>query len=211
MNKFQFIVFDLDKTLYPKNNGLLDEICKRMDLFISQNFKDINNAKEYREELFNKYGTSLSGLRKEKGVNPAEFYRFIHDFDIESFLKRDEKLISLFYNTEQEKILFTNAPRSYALRVLKKLGIEKFFLDKDILDIYALRFNNKPQEKAYNILVNYINTDPEKVIIADDYEHNLKPAKELGMTTVLVGNEDNGKYQYVDYYINKITEIEKIL
>jgi len=47
--------------------------------------------------------------------------------------------------------------------------------------------------------------------MVDDYEHNLKPAKELGMTTVLVGNGDSGKYQHVDYYINKITEIEGIL
>jgi len=95
------------------------------------------------------------------------------------------------------------------LSVIKVLGIESFF--SGIYDIRFLEFNNKPQKDGYIKVIKHAGINPKESMMVDDYDHNLRPAKELGMTTVLVGNGNDTKFPYIDYYINKITEIEKIL
>jgi len=144
----------------------------------------------------------------EKGVNPEEYLRFVNNINIEDFLERDEELINILSGIEQEKIIFTNSPREYALNVLRVLGVEEFF--SDIIDIRYLDFIPKPSEEAFKRLFKG-RIKPKESMIVDDYEHNLKPAKKFGMTTVLVGNDKNTKYPHVDYYINKIIDIKKIL
>ncbi|MBU4493368.1 MAG: HAD-IA family hydrolase, partial [Nanoarchaeota archaeon] len=168
----------------------------------------IKDVKKYREKLFYKYGTTLRGLTIEKGVDPEEYFGFVNNINIEDFLERDEELINVLMGIEQEKIIFTNSPREYALNVLTVLGVEKFF--SYIIDIRYLDFIPKPSEEAFKKLFKG-RIKPKESMIIDDYEHNLKPAKKFGMTTVLVGNGNNGTLPYVDYYINKITDIEKIL
>ena len=207
-NSIKTIFVDLDNTIYGKEKGLLTEVSKRIDLFISSRFKDIKSIEEYRKKLFDEYGTTLRGLMIEKGVNPEEYFRFVNNINIEDFLERDEELINVISGIEQEKIIFTNSPREYALNVLEVLGIEKFF--SDIIDIRYLDFIPKPSEEAFKKLFKG-RIKPEESMIVDDYEHNLKPAKKFGMTTVLVGNGDGSTFPYVDYYINKITDIKKIL
>lgn len=207
-NSIKTIFVDLDNTIYGKEKGLLTEVSKRIDLFISSRFKDIKSIEEYRKKLFDEYGTTLRGLMIEKGVNPEEYFRFVNNINIEDFLERDEELINVISGIEQEKIIFTNSPREYALNVLEVLGIEKFF--SDIIDIRYLDFIPKPSEEAFKRLFKG-RIKPEESMIVDDYEHNLKPAKKFGMTTVLVGNGDGNTFPYVDYYINKITDIKKIL
>lgn len=207
-NSIKTIFVDLDNTIYGKEKGLLTEVSKRIDLFISSRFKDIKSIEGYRKKLFDEYGTTLRGLMIEKGVNPEEYFRFVNNINIEDFLERDEELINVISGIEQEKIIFTNSPREYALNVLEVLGIEKFF--SDIIDIRYLDFIPKPSEEAFKRLFKG-RVKPEESMIVDDYEHNLKPAKKFGMTTVLVGNGDGSTFPYVDYYINKITDIKKIL
>ena len=207
-NSIKTIFIDLDNTIYEKEKGLLTEVSRRIDLFISSRFKDIKNIEEYRKKLFDEYGTTLKGLMIEKGVNPEEYFRFVNNINIEDFLERDEELINVLSGIEQEKIIFTNSPREYALNVLKVLGVEEFF--SCIIDIRYLDFIPKPSEEAFKRLFKG-RIKPEESMIVEDYEHNLKPAKKFGMTTVLVGNGDGSKFPYVDYYINKIIDIKKIL
>ena len=208
-NSITIIVIDLDNTLYQKKSELLDEVGKNIDRFISEEFRmDKEDTTNYRKELLHKYGTTLKGLMMEKEVDPEKYLKFVHNINVEDFLERDEELINVLSGIKQEKIIFTNSPREYALNVLKVLGVEKFF--SNIVDIRYLDFIPKPNERAFKKLLEQ-GIKPEESMIFDDYEHNLKPAKELGMTTVLVGNVDGSKFPYVDYYINKITEIEGIL
>ena len=210
MSKIKTIIFDLDNTLYPKETGLLNEVGKRIDDFICKkfNFND-EDATTRKKKFFHKYGTTLKGLMIEEGIEPEEYLKFVHNLNTKDFLKRNEELISMLSRIKQKKIIFSNSPKEHVLSVIKVLGIENFF--SGIYDIRFLEFNSKPQKELYNKVVKHAGINPKESMMVDDYEHNLKPAKELGMTTVLVGNGDGSKFPYVDYYINKITEIEGIL
>ncbi len=209
MSEIKTIVFDLDNTLYPKETGLLNEVGKRINEFICKKFNlNDEDATTHRKKFFHKYGTTLKGLMIEEGIEPEEYLKFVHNLNTKNFLKRDEELINVLGRIKQKKIIFTNSPKEHVLSVIKVLGIECFF--SGIYDIRFLEFDNKPQKEAYTKVVKHASIDPRESMMVDDYEHNLLPAKELGMTTVLVGNGDDTKFPYVDYYINKITEIEKI-
>jgi len=210
MSEIETIIFDLDNTLYPKETGLLNEVSKRINEFICKKFNlDYENAIVHRKKFFHKYGTTLKGLMIEEGIEPEEYLGFVHNLNTKNFLKRNEELINALSRIKQKKIIFTNSPKEHVLSVIKVLGIECFF--SGIYDIRFLEFNNKPQKDGYNKVVKHAGINPKESMMVDDYDHNLRPAKELGMTTVLVGNGNDTKFPYVDYYINKITEIEKIL
>jgi len=206
-NSIKTIFIDLDNTLYEKEKGLLTEVSRRIDLFTSNRFKGMKNIEKYRKNLFYKYGTTLKGLTIEEDVDPEEYFKFVNDINIEDFLERDEELINVLGGIEQEKIIFTNSPREYALNVLKVLGVEKFF--SNIVDIRYLDFIPKPNEGAFKKLFEQ-GIKPEESMILDDYEHNLKPAKGLGMTTVLVGNNKSNNQPYIDYCIKDIKDIKEI-
>ncbi|MBU4283815.1 MAG: pyrimidine 5'-nucleotidase [Nanoarchaeota archaeon] len=208
MREIKTIVFDLDNTLYAKESGLLSEVNRRIQVFITKNFNlSEEDAIKLRRRLFEQYGTTLSGLMAEKNVDAEKYLEFVHNINANEFLKRNEELIRLLEGIKQKKIIFTNSPMSHVLKVLNVLGIERFF--SDIIDIHSLDFIPKPSEEAFKKLFKG-KIKPKESMIIDDYEHNLKPAKKFGMTTVLVGN-DNCDKPYIDYYINKITDIEKIL
>ena len=210
MSEIETIVFDLDNTLYPKETGLLNEVSKRINEFICKKFNlNDEDATAHRKKFFHKYGTTLRGLMIEEGIEPEEYLKFVHNFNTKNFLKRNENLINVLSRIKQKKIIFTNSPREHVLSVIKVLGVEGFF--SGIYDIRFLEFNNKPQKWAYDKVIKHAGINPRESMMVDDYEHNLKPAKELGMTTVLVGNWDGTKFPYVDYYISKITDIEGIL
>ncbi len=210
MSEIKTIVFDLDNTLYSEDAGLLNEVSKRINEFICKKFNlDYEDAIAHRKKFFHKYGTTLKGLMIEEGIEPEEYLKFVHNLNTKNFLKRNEELINVLNEIKQKKIIFTNSPKEHVLSVIKVLGIEGFF--SGIYDIRFLEFNNKPQKEGYIKVIKHAGINPKESMMVDDYDHNLKPAKELGMTTVLVGNGNDTKYPYVDYYINKITDIEKIL
>jgi putative hydrolase of the HAD superfamily len=81
-----------------------------------------------------------------------------------------------------------------------------FFIDSEVVGI------RKPDTGIYKLAVNSMHTNPEQVVmIGDDYERDIAPAKSVGYKTVwLKGRSwhehatDNSK---ADYIINSIREI----
>jgi len=47
--------------------------------------------------------------------------------------------------------------------------------------------------------------------MGEDIPANLKPAKDLGMTTVLVGESRGGMNGFVDYEIRDILQLSRVL
>ena len=48
-------------------------------------------------------------------------------------------------------------------------------------------------------------------MMIEDMLVNLEPAKKMGMTTVLVGQNTDGFGEFVDYEIGDILELERVL
>ena len=66
----QFWLFDLDNTLYPADSDLFLQIADRMGSYISKILKvDRREARVLQKSYYMKYGTTLSGLIQNHGID----------------------------------------------------------------------------------------------------------------------------------------------
>ncbi len=120
------------------------------------------------------------------GVDAADYLEFVHRVDYSSALRPDARLRAALLSCPQSKAIFTNASRSHAERVLSGLGLDGVF--DEIIDIVSLGYVNKPLPEAYRRAIELVGSPPAGVcLMADDRPINLAPARQMGMTTVLVG------------------------
>jgi putative hydrolase of the HAD superfamily len=199
----QQLFLDLDGTLYTNKNGMWNEIAQRMEAYLHEVIGiPLEKVPETRLSYFLEYGTTLSGLMANHEVDPNHFLAYVHDVPVANYLKPDERLRRILTEIPQPKWILTNSDTPHATRVLKTL--ELFDLFEDILDITRMEFLNKPNPIVFQKALAFAgNPTPERCVFVDDIPHNLTPAKEQGMVTVLVGEKpDNGfsDYQIPDIY-----------
>lgn len=149
---------------------------------------DEEQAKALRREYFLTYGTTLRGLQQHHAhIDPEHYLHFVHDVAIESFLASDQELDVLLGELPQRKVIFTNSPREHAERVLRAMGIERHFAH--IFDIRASQLLPKPNPEPYRYVLSQLGVGANECIMIEDTLVNLAPARELGMTTILVADE----------------------
>jgi putative hydrolase of the HAD superfamily len=181
------LLLDLDDTLYPAGNGLWEAIGVRINEFIIRKIGvSPDEASALRELYFREYGTSLNGLRANHAIDPYEYLAYVHDVPLDAYLAPDPRLRQTLEDLPVQPVIFTNADRGHARRVLARLGVAD--LVGQIIDIEALGWVNKPEPDAYlRALTLCDETEPEATLVVDDQLRNLAPAAALGMRTVLVG------------------------
>ena len=111
-----------------------------------------------------------------------------------------------------KKIIFTNGSKKHAINVTKQIGIDQLF--DDIFDIVDAEFIPKPAIQPYNKLVKKHKIDPNLCVFVEDIARNLKPAYEMGMTTVWIENDEPwakkfSDENFVNYKTNNLSEFLK--
>lgn len=202
----KYILFDLDDTLYPKEIGLMAAIGQRIHQYIQERVGlDPVAARDLRRHYLQTYGTTLKGLQVHYNVDAEEYLTYVHDVPLGDYLKPDETLDRVLTEIQAEKIVFTNATTEHARRVLRALGVEHHF--NYIVDLRATNYVNKPQPGAYQCILDILGARPEECLMVEDSVRNLRPAKELGMVTVLVdGSGGDG----VDFAIDDVTQVGEV-
>lgn len=180
-------LFDLDNTLYSPDSDVFPQIHQRMSQFIMQRFGiDCPAAEKRREDYFYQYGTTLRGLMIEHAIDPAEFMDFVHDVDLAA-LRPEPRLNAVLSALPGGKIIFTNADRRHAARLLDHLQIAPHF--SHIFDIADGDYVCKPDEAPYRALLRRFGLHPGECCMVDDMERNLEPAARLGMKTLWLRHE----------------------
>jgi putative hydrolase of the HAD superfamily len=183
------LIFDLDDTLYPANNGLWDEIGLRINQYLVEHAGvDPLTVNEKRRHYYLTHGTTLRGLMTDyPDMNPDVYLKFVHDVeDMARYIGPNPALDAFLLSLPLPKVIFTNSDTPHAMRVLNCLGVAHHF--PTIVDIRAMGFANKPDPKAYEVLLNTIDAKAEGCLFIEDSLRNLRPAKALGFTTILLGN-----------------------
>jgi putative hydrolase of the HAD superfamily len=189
------ILFDLDNTLYTQECGIFDLIDQRMDEWLITRLQvPQSEVSDFRRKYFLRYGTTLRGLMLHHQVEPMDFLRFVHDVPVKDFLSIDLDLRRSLEEITSRKIIFTNSDEAHATRILDALGIRDLF--EKIFDIEAMGFIPKPNPEAYQSVLSYAGVSPAECLLIDDMERNLKPAKVLGMRTVLIGTGEPAEDAY---------------
>ena len=200
-------IFDLDNTLYSGQTKVFSEVDKKMSTFISKKMNvDLVKAKEIQKKYFYEYGTTLSGLMKQDSIDPHEFLEFVHDIDI-SWLPKDLKLKDELIKIKEKKYIFTNGSHAHVKNVTKQLGIDGLF--DGAFDIVDANFVPKPHIDPYKKIIDKFKIEPTKSILIEDIAHNLEQAKNLGMKTCWLENEEafakkDADKPYIDYKIKNL-------
>jgi len=204
------ILFDLDDTLYPRSAGIMVEIRRLILDFVQARF-DLppKEADALRHQYLVTYGTTMRGLQVNHEIDPEEYLRHVHDFRPSEYLEPNSELDAVLDAIPQEKIVFTNASREHAQRVLEALGIGRHF--SRIVDVRDMAYESKPQPPAYRRVCDLLGLPPEECVLVEDNVRNLCPAKAIGMRTVLVGDGNPSPAACVDRTIERIEEIGRVL
>ncbi|MBN1890398.1 MAG: pyrimidine 5'-nucleotidase [Thermoflexales bacterium] len=205
---YQYLLFDLDETLYPRTAGLMQEIARRIVLYLVERMGlATEEANHLRHRFWLQYGTTLAGLLAESQVDAGDYLRFVHDITVDDYIVPNPQLAAMLERISLPKVVFTNADGGHARRVLARLGVSEHF-DR-IIDIQTTALCNKPHPRAYQLALDVLQVEGGRCIMVEDNARNLRPAKELfGMTTVLV---DGAVEDGVDVAIHDLLELEDAL
>jgi putative hydrolase of the HAD superfamily len=186
-----YLLSDLDETLYPSSCGLMQAVSARMSLFVAQYLKvGAEEAAGIRRRLRLTYGTTLTGLMREYGLQVAEQYlAFTHDVPVESFLSADPQLSAALSSIPLPKAVLTNSPLEHAERVLVRLGIHRLF--ERIFDLRFNAFTGKPDLGVYRRALGELGRSAPEVLLVDNHLDYLAPFRAIGGQVLLI--DENGE------------------
>lgn len=175
-------VFDLDNTLYPRPEGLWQQVHARMRGFISEALGvGDDEAGEVQVSYFREYGLTMRGLMIHHGVEPDAFNAYVHDVDL-SEIAPNPALGEAIAGLPGRRVIHTNSDRGHAGRVLTRLGIGDAF--DAVYDIAALGYMPKPDAVSYRSVLEQERVDPARAAMFEDMAVNLVQPHALGMRTV---------------------------
>jgi putative hydrolase of the HAD superfamily len=206
----RYILFDLDETLYPPQAGIMEQIRILMLRYLRTRLNlSPEEAEALRRHYFQTYGTTMRGLQINYNIDPNEFLDYVHDIPLHEYLQPNPDLDRILASVPQEKVVFTNASREHAERVLDLLGIRRHFVQ--IIDVRDMNYESKPLASAYHRICELLGVRPEECMIVEDNVRNLQPAKAVGMTTVLIRDGNDPIDDNVDYVLSRVEEIGVLL
>ena len=189
MTKFKLILFDMDETLYPRETTLMPTVTERITQFmIDQLDMTPEEAAQQRQIYREKYGTALRGLMEEKhladmdGVNA--YLEYVHDIPLVDVLEADPVAREMLMQLPLRRAILTNSNIEHAERVLNHLNLWDVF--EGVIDIRAMNFFSKPDPRAYQAALDRFGVTAEETIFVEDTPVNTRPAKALGITTILL-------------------------
>ncbi len=180
------ILFDLDETLYPSENGLWQVLRDRMGDYMHDRLQiPLAEIPQIRQKYYETYGTTLRGLERDYMIKAEDYLKYVHNVPIQEFIKPDPLLKEILEKLPYRKVIFTNADENHSRRVLDALGVRTCF--NQVIDVMAMAPFCKPYREAFMTAMNLVgDTDPSSYLLLDDAPKNVEAAMEVGMHAILV-------------------------
>jgi putative hydrolase of the HAD superfamily len=188
--RFSTIFFDLDDTLYPSSTGLWQAIRNRMNTYMIERMGlPAKDVPALREQYFKMYGTTLRGLQARHHVDADDYLAYVHDLPLKDYLTPNPTHRSVIASLPTRNLVFTNADRNHARRVLAALQLDDLF--ETIIDIHAVSPYCKPMPESFAIAQDLADEpDPRKCVMIDDLPRTTRAALNVGMASLLYGTDE---------------------
>ncbi len=202
-------LFDLDDTLHDASSHIFPVMNRAMTQYIMTHCElDEHAAHQLRQHYWRIYGATLKGLVRHHGVKPQHFLDKTHTpLDLPNMVLESKRLRNTLLSLTGRKVIYTNAPLTYAMRVLTLLGIADLF--ELVFSVESSHFHPKPAVRGFCKLLKKINAKPSDCIMIEDNLPALMTAKRLGMRTIWV-TKKRQKPSFVDFRINKVLALTHI-
>jgi putative hydrolase of the HAD superfamily len=196
-------IFDLDDTLHDASAHIFPVMNRTMTQYIMETLEmDEPAAHSLRQHYWRVYGATLKGLMRHHGVDPYHFLNETHKLiTLPEMVLVTKRLRHMLQNLKGRKVIFTNAPRGYALRVLDLLGIGDCF--ELVFSVESTKFHAKPSVRGFQMLLKALNAKPNNCVMLEDNLPALMTAKRLGMQTIWVTKKLQ-KPNFVDFRIGSV-------
>ncbi|MDI1309791.1 MAG: pyrimidine 5'-nucleotidase [Methylotenera sp.] len=196
-------IFDLDDTLHNATAHIFPVMNRTMTAYIMEHLTmDEAAAHELRQRYWRAYGATLKGLMRHHGTCPHHFLEETHKFlDLPEIVLEIKRLRHMLQSLSGRKLVFTNAPKSYALRVLDILGITDCF--ELVFSVESTKFHAKPSVRGFQMLLKTIKVKASDCVMLEDSLAALMTAKRLGMRTIWVTKKLK-KPNFVDYRLSEV-------
>ncbi len=223
------VIFDADHTLYSiEPEHAYEEMFKYLAKVLKEeksvverawreHVKNIMNSKHAKDPEKRSRRYSLYILLGQFGItNESEIERITHD------------ALDIFWSTVLESLRPARDLKK-VINTLKKDHILCVASD-EFMDVLESKLNKaipgwrnifklvitpeitktmKPSRKYYSIILKKLNVKPEEcVVVGDDWERDLMPAKQLGMKTILVNEKREGN---PDAIISEFKEVMGVI
>ena len=199
-------IFDLDNSLHDARPEIFPSMHEQMNAWLRRRFAlDEAGANAMRRFFWERYGTTMRGLVRHYGEDPAKFIRETHQFpELGAMVVGENALGHALARLEGKRLVFSNAPRHYVEEVLRALGVARWF--DAVYTIENTRYKPKPAFQGFRVLLRAHNLDAHRCALIDDMPENLRAAKRLGMSTVWVSGEAR-RMPFADLRVKSVTEL----
>ena len=148
----------------------------------------------------------------------------------------DQRSLDTFESLSKSNVQivgFSNGPRKYVERVLKEIGLAKYFESNKLFGVTDVLPHCKPDKDSFEFVLNKVGATAEQCIMVEDSMKNIRAAKSLGMKTILimgkgrkqqalnsnaslaeatkVGDAPDDKDKAVDAAVESVAEIDAVL
>jgi len=216
----EHIFFDCDDTLYSNSWATMSKLNAKFGAYCSDHF---GLPESKMMDLYKTHGTTLCGLVREGYIEEAqvpEFLSQVHDIALDEDIKPDLELRSMLLEIPYKRWVFTAATREHAVRCLQRLGIEDCFqgiIACSSTEVFEKAgYVSKHDRRCFEFAMDVAGVPRDQVskcMLLDDSASNLKSAKGMGWTTVLVGlyarNGSKVDTQNADVSVSRIHEIRQ--
>lgn len=202
-------IFDLDDTLHNASAHIFPVMNQSMTQYIMEHLAlNEEDAHTLRKHYWRIYGATLKGLVRHHNTNPHHFLELTHRFEnLPDMVIQVKRLRHLLQSLPGRKLVFTNAPRSYAVRVLDLLGISDLF--EIVFSVESTKFHAKPSARGFQQLLKTLRAKASDCIMLEDNLAALMTAKRLGMKTIWISRKLH-KPNYVDYRLASVLALTHV-
>jgi putative hydrolase of the HAD superfamily len=192
-------LFDLDNTLHDASHASFGPTSQAMSEYIAEHLGlTTDEASALRQRYWNHYGATLLGVVRHHRVKPAHFLELTHRLPgLEERLRTSAHDRAVLARLPGRKIILTNAPRAYALRVMDTLGLTRFFdavVSIEDMTMFG-QLRPKPDARMFRAVLARLKVPAARCVLVEDTLEHQKAANALGMRTVWMQRYLNGRFR----------------